>query len=261
MYRSLLTLSFLSLGWLLASAQDAAQPKIYRYSTPTYVGDELITINHYRFDDRIMHLRSIDQYSSVESEQGDFIRFDSPGESGCSITFRFIRLNEMPKDEAAAIKLYDGEITKVSRLTLKGAKKDNRLNPGVGNFRRSYYMVSAPLDPVQEICTFFVQSPYLYIVQINSLNPVRATHIGHCAKMLKSLSIENREKQPGTSPIQVNNANQSTETAGTSAPAKVDESSAAINKMISDAFGSGSPTTGYKQVGGEGISSLDSGSR
>jgi hypothetical protein len=245
MQRFLLTSLLLSFGWLSSPAQELVQPKIYRYSTPSYIGDKLITINHYRFDDRILHIQLLDQYSSFESEQGDFIRWDFPGEWSCSIVLQFLLLNEVPKDEAAAIKLYDAEVTKLSRLTVTGAKKDNRLRPAVGNFRRSYYLSSGPREPTKEICTFFVQSPYLYIVRL-SATKVYALHIGQCAEMLKSLSIENREKQPGTSAVQVTHVEQSAEAIGTNAPAKVEENSAAIKKMISDAFGSSSPSTEYK---------------
>jgi hypothetical protein len=252
MKRHLLSLIVLSFTWLSVSGQDAPQPKIYRYSTPTYVGNELITINHYRFDDRIIHIRCLDQYSSFESEQGDFIRFDLPGEWGCSINFRFVLLNEMPKDEKEAIKLYDSEVTKLSRLMVNGAKKDNRLKPNVGNFRRSYYMSSGPSEPLQEIITFFVQPPYLYIVQISSPKQVAAIHIVQCSKMLKSLAIESREKQPVTGAVRVSNAGQSAAVAGTNTPAAVDENAAMIQKMIADAFDSSSSNsqTGYEAAGG-----------
>jgi hypothetical protein len=185
------------------AAASEFEPKIFRYTTEATQGNQVVSLQNYKFDDRLLIMRLPAGAASLESEDGDYIRLDLRGDSECRILLKFIPLAAAIPTEEQCLEIYKSEIKKAApSLIVKGFRNDARLKPKIGSFHRSYLLAETPDSPVKEIHTFFIQPPYLYAVTLVSHSQILGKNISDCSMLLRSMQIEPRRAESTTAPVE-----------------------------------------------------------
>lgn len=180
--------------FLASVSSGTEEPKIYRYADWTGNGAERVMVQHYRLDDRVLSVQASADWSSIESEAGDFIRLHFRNTPDNQIEIRFTRLAVVPQDEAAALKLYVARLQEANpSLVVRRTRLDQRYVPREAAFPQTYSLARQENGPLTDFYTFFIDQSYLYMVSLAS--PAR-TEIGQAlndySTLLRTFQIQPR---------------------------------------------------------------------